>query len=477
MLRPLVLAALLASLSAPTQADPGAVAALERAPESKLVRDAGFAPDDIGFVAVDLDDGRAVAEHLADSLFIPASVAKLATVYPAQQLLGADFRFETKLYRAGDALYLQGGGDPVLDNIALRDLARQIKPDKNARWRSFFYDASSVAAEAEVDHGQPAEAVYNAGFGALNVDFNRVQINWSREDDGKIAFHPRAVADGLNVPADWIRLLPAEGAEPPGANFLYAGDGSGERWLYAPDLAETLPEDGALFLPVKAPAANTARVFRRIAADLSIALPEPRAGTVPTDAVLVGSIQSPPLPAVIAGLLKYSNNVTAELIGMAASRKLTGRVLDPTASSAALGGWLSNRLSYVDWSGFKLLNHSGLSSLNRASPRQIAAILTAIARDPVLTPLLSPIMGDDRGAMAEAKTGTMDFACGLAGFLTAKSGRRLAFTIFVIDRKRRAALDASFDSRVLAPTPGAQAWLGRAHALEEALLKNWRQRF
>src|SRR3954469_20122983 len=93
----------------------------------KAITAAGFDQSDIGFVLIDLDDGRALAEQTADALFIPASVAKLATVYPAQQVLGADFRFQTRLYRDGNALILKGGGDPVLTNIALRDLARQIQ--------------------------------------------------------------------------------------------------------------------------------------------------------------------------------------------------------------------------------------------------------------------------------------------------------------------------------------------------------------
>jgi serine-type D-Ala-D-Ala carboxypeptidase/endopeptidase (penicillin-binding protein 4) len=71
----------------------------------------------------------------------------------------------------------------------------------------------------------------------------------------------------------------------------------------------------------------------------------------------------------------------------------------------------------------------------------------------------------------------MDFVSGLAGYLTGKSGKRLAFAIFVIDREKRAALDANLDRRILAPTPGARGWVGRARGLENALLESWRNRF
>lgn len=460
------------------QADPAPADVDAATPDEQAIKSARLAPDDVGFVVVDLDDGRAVAEHAADSLFVPASVAKLATVYPAESLLGPGYRFETRLYRLGSVLYLQGGGDPVLTNSELRDLGSGLKSEAPAGgWTAFHYDAGAVGAAPEVDGGQPDQAVYNAGFGALNVDFNRIQINWARNEEGVLGFKARAVADGFNVPADWVHLLPATGETPPGANFLYAGDASGERWLYAPGLTETLEGDGAIFLPVKAPAANTAEVFRAIAQQSGVTLPEPSPDAVPAGAALIGTVSSPPLSEIMTGLLKYSNNMTAELIGLATSHRLTGQVLDQPASGAAIAGWLESRLSYVDWRGFKLVNHSGLSSENRVSPRQMAAIVTAIARDPVLSAMPQSIMGDDPGAAAVAKTGTMDFACGLAGFFTAKSGRRLGFAIFVIDRARRAKLDASFDSRILAPTPGAAGWLGRARGLEQKLLKAWRARF
>jgi D-alanyl-D-alanine carboxypeptidase/D-alanyl-D-alanine-endopeptidase (penicillin-binding protein 4) len=459
---------------APARAETAAAAT----PDAKAIAAAGFAPGDIGFVLIDLDDGRALSEQTADALFIPASTAKLATVYPAEQLLGPDFRFRTGLYLKGRTLYLRGGGDPVLDNVDLQELARQLKTRQpKDGFTAFLYDAGAVAAAPEVNSRQPIQATYNAGIGGLNVDFNRIQVNWSRDDEGKLVFQARAVADGLNVPADWVRFLPAQSAPPPGANFLYAGDESGERWLYAPDLPESLPDDGAIFLPVKHPALNAANVFRAIAKRDGVDLPAPRAGAVPDDATAVATVESAPLSEVMTELLKFSNNMTAELIGLATSKRLTGKVLDQRASSAALGDWLRQHFSYVDWTGFRLVNHSGLSTENRISPRQMGAILMAMARDPVLAKMPPQIMGDDPRAEARAKSGTMDFASGLAGFLTAKSGRRLAFAIFTIDRDKRTKLDQTVDTRILAPTPGARPWLGRARGLEYALLKIWRDRF
>jgi D-alanyl-D-alanine carboxypeptidase/D-alanyl-D-alanine-endopeptidase (penicillin-binding protein 4) len=475
-LRSLILTLLLVCAAAPLHAENPFHEAAVASDDAALLQKSGFKPGEVGFVLVDLDDGRAVAANYADALFIPASVAKLATVYAAETLLGPDFRFETRLYRAGSTLYLQGGGDPVLTNVELRELAKQAK-GQGGGITDFVFDATAVPERPEVDRGQPDQAVYNAGYGGLDLDFNRIEVDWTRGGGDKVTFTPHAIADGYNVKAEGIDFLPATSPSPPGAAFLYAGEAGVDKWLYAQGLVETLEETGATALPVKNPGMFAARTFRTIAQGQGLALPAPRPGAVPADATLVATVQSPPLPEIMKGLLKFSNNMTAELIGAAVSRKLTGAAQPGTGSAAAMADWLGKRLSYVDWRGFKLFNHSGLSTANRASPRQIAAILTAIARDPALAAMPNKTMGDDPGANAVAKTGTMDFASGLGGLLTAKSGRRFAFAIFMVDRDRRAKLDATFDSRILAPTPGARGWLGRARGLQQALLKSWRARY
>jgi D-alanyl-D-alanine carboxypeptidase/D-alanyl-D-alanine-endopeptidase (penicillin-binding protein 4) len=432
----------------------------------------GFSDDQVGFVVIDPATGRMLDAHNPDALFIPASVAKLATVYPAWQVLGAGFQFRTRLYRTGGTLYLQGGGDPVLTALDMRRALPALQATGLPKWQAFVYDAGLIGHRSEVNAAQPVAAVYNAGFGALNVDFNRIQLSWSRKS-GIVVFRARAVADGLNVPVDWVTFGPATGDLPPGANFVYAGDETGQRWIYPRDLPASLSDEGALFLPVKDAAGNTVAVFRRIAEIMGISLPPAIPGTVPADATPIGEIAGKPFPQVVTGLLKFSNNMTAELIGLNLSRRLTGRAVETGQSVGLTMDWLKRNLPDTDWQGFTLVNHSGLSTENRASPRQIAAILAAMAKDPVLVGTLAKDGKGGAHAATAAKSGTMDFAGGLAGFFNGSGGRRLAFAIFGIDAARRAKLDQTADVRILAPTPGSRAWTGRLHALEDAMISRW----
>ena len=61
-----------------------------------------FQPAHWGILVVDLAGGQTVYELNADRLFAPASVTKLFSTAAALDALGADYRFETPVYRRGE---------------------------------------------------------------------------------------------------------------------------------------------------------------------------------------------------------------------------------------------------------------------------------------------------------------------------------------------------------------------------------------
>ena len=77
------------------------------------------------------------------------------------------------------------------------------------------------------------------------------------------------------------------------------------------------------------------------------------------------------------------------------------------------------------------------------------------------------------GLQLIGKSGTMDYALGVAGYMMSGDTPRFAFVIFVFDRKRRAELDASMDRRILEPSPEAREWISRARRLERGILQRW----
>lgn len=85
-------------------------------------------------------------------------------------------------------------------------------------------------------------------------------------------------------------------------------------------------------------------------------------------------------------------------------------------------------------------------------------------------------MRDAKGKVIEghpvqvlAKTGTLNFVSGLAGYVVPPSGRQLAFAIFCADVPRRDAL-AMADREM---PPGGPAWVKRAKTMQGRLISRW----
>src|SRR3954471_2672932 len=73
------------------------------------------------------EKGNELVVQNADKSFVPASVTKIVTAWLAMDVLGADYRFETRFYLDGDrVLYVRGGGGPFLVSEALDQLASAL---------------------------------------------------------------------------------------------------------------------------------------------------------------------------------------------------------------------------------------------------------------------------------------------------------------------------------------------------------------
>lgn len=449
-----------------------------------------MASRDVGYLVIDLADGSVLASHNPDETFIPASVAKVPTIVAALGILGGEHRFSTGLYTTGieqggalqGDLYLRGGGDPFLSADNLQSLAQRLAARGVSRIDgNFYYDASQYLDRPQIDAGQPQAAGYNTGVSALSVNFNRVRLRW-RNGGGSVSGSAAAVTDNLVIPLDTIGFGTAPPGTPAGAPYQRAGSLSEDRWLLSPGL----PADGEDWLPVGNPPLLAAQILRDLAVGEGVALPVPQPGTTPLEAREMAVHDSFSLRAISREVLRYSNNLSAELIGLAASRNLTGIALSLDQSAEVLEAWLQQHVPSADWTGFRLVNHSGLSSSSRVSPAQMVGILRYADRPlggAVLDDLLRDMSWDALDDLnnprieVRAKTGTVSYGRGLAGYIDAASGRRLAFAVFVSDLPRRAALDASFDPRQRYSSPAASNWLERARALEGALVVGWAARF
>ncbi|MGF1552808.1 MAG: D-alanyl-D-alanine carboxypeptidase/D-alanyl-D-alanine-endopeptidase [Paracoccaceae bacterium] len=507
------LAAPPALAEAPARAPVPAPRSADLPPESRALLAASRVTGVTGWQVRDLDTGAVLDEWRAATPFVPASVAKLPTAAFALDRLGPEHRFETRVLAtapvigratSGD-LVLAGGGDPELDTDALDGLASLTAARLDRVQGDLLADPGAYGGIAAIAPGQPPEASYNPGVAALALNFNRVRVEWPGRGAPPATYaqaaRSRPTTDAVRVEtaARAVRVIEALPAD---------RETGAERWRLD---TRALKRPGGRWLPVRAPAAYAARVFADLARGAGADLGAPRVAPGAADAGghVVARHESAPLASILRRMLFHSTNVTAEMVGLGASAEepldalvartapgstvavlATGAAAAPVearaalpASARAMTRWAAARAGFApDDPGFHLANHSGLSIASRLSPERAVDLLIAEARlgRPVpgrvnpRRPLgVAQLLREKRVAVegdgidharlgVAAKTGTMDFVRGLAGYVHTPGGRRLAFAVFSNDLDRREGARR-----------GSRTWLARARSLEAGLVRAW----
>ena len=430
----------------------------------------------VGFAVVDVKSGRTLEGHAAQSGQPPASVTKAVTALYAIEALGMDHRFKTRLLATGPVengvlmgdLVLAGGGDPTLDTDGLAEMARQLKLSgvREVKGRFLVYGGALPFARA-VDEDQPDQVGYNPSVSGLNLNYNRVHFQWKRTGSKyEVTMDARTRKYRPDVTVARMLIMDRKGPV-----YTYTDGGSFDSWTVA---RRFLGKGGSRWLPVRKPEAYAGEVFATLARSHGIVLHPPEViRDAPEGRVLV-TRQSQKLRGILRDMLKYSTNLTAELVGLTATRARLGTAQSIRSSAREMSYWAREKLGMK---GARLVDHSGLGGLSRLSPAAMAQALAAAHRQGALKPILKDIpLRDTKGRVnrnhpvkVAAKTGTLYFTSALAGYMTAADGNEMAFAIFAADTERRAALPKKLSDR----PPGASSWNTRAKRLQQKLIERW----
>jgi D-alanyl-D-alanine carboxypeptidase/D-alanyl-D-alanine-endopeptidase (penicillin-binding protein 4) len=319
-----------------------------------------------------------------------------------------------------------------------------------------------------IDPGQPDHVSYSPAVSGIALNFNRVHFEWRRAGkgyavsmDGRTGkYRPDVTMAQMKVVA---RSLPI---------YTYAGEDGIDRWTVA---SGALGNGGARWLPVRNPAAYAGDVFRTMARAQGIVLQSAtRVSRLAGGGTVLVTHQSEPLEPILQDMLKYSTNLTAEMVGMTASVAAGARPASLAESGAAMSRWAAERFGMR---GTSLVDHSGLGDASKMTAQDLVGALVAARRDNRLRPLLKPFGLRDSGGRVmrdhpikvDAKTGTLNFVSGLGGYMTASDGTELAFAIFAADSRRRGQLTRAERER----PEGARGWNRRAKQVQQKLIERW----
>jgi serine-type D-Ala-D-Ala carboxypeptidase/endopeptidase (penicillin-binding protein 4) len=135
---------------------------------------AAMAPS--GLVLVVDAEGKELIAQNANKPFVPASVTKIVTAWLAMEVLGGNYRFETKFYLDDKrVLYVRGGGDPFLISEELAPLATELVAAIGKEpVTGIVLDASYYPSDLRIPGIEDTAEAYDALNSALAVNFNTI---------------------------------------------------------------------------------------------------------------------------------------------------------------------------------------------------------------------------------------------------------------------------------------------------------------
>ena len=433
-----------------------------------------------GILVVDAKRGDTLYSHNAGKLFMPASNMKIVTGSVALAQLGPDFRFNTAFVTAGPVcggvlhgdLLVMGRGDPSLSD-AMRDTAmipmREIADSLASRGirtvRGRVISGFDAFPGSELGYGWSwgdLGATYSAGVDELffNEGYGRVEVRGGKRSASPVTIRALTtthypdllIAARTGFSPDTLGPATVNGGGAVrGSRYRHRTadldvitDSLGQRlvldgWI-EPGVVDTIDvvfpnQNEAYLATLRGAIAHRGIHVQKRTRQLGTCAGATTARALDT----LFTYQSPPLRDILHAMEKPSQNQIAEILLRTIGLERAG------VGRADSGASVVER-QLLAWGaqpdGFVIRDGSGLSRYDYLSPETIVHILTAIQQDTAFHAFYDalPIAGVDgtienrmRGTAAEgnvhAKTGSINNARSLSGYVTTADGRELIFSL------------------------------------------------
>ncbi len=422
----------------------------------------------------ELGSGRLIVGHNEGSALIPASGIKVISSIAALETLGPSATLKTKVFVDGKIinnevhgdLLIKGEGDPYLVSERLwllaRDVARRgLKRIKGGiKVDSSFFD-SDEGNLTDLGKGQP----FASKLSAASVNFNSVEIHVVPSQKGKkpiVEFGPTnhqygRIVNNVRQTGGNSRNVRVENAITENGKEVFTIVGTiGRR-----------AKPKILYHAVNDPKAHFAYVFKNLLEREGVKIDggysgKGKAGEMP----LLGEVESLPLLELVRLMNTYSNNFMAEQIFRIMGAKKYGAPGTMAKGRKAAEAYV-NTIKPCKEDKVVVPNGSGLSWESRVSSRCFVALLQKNFHEfrSFADVVGSMPVGNETGTLkprfkkfgawfdpwkVRAKTGTLwsqGAVTSLVGFVPAKSGEILVFSI-ILNHKRRGS----------GPIPSMREW-------------------
>ena len=408
---------------------------------NKVIAESNINKSAISISVKDLKTGKTVFALHENKPVNPASTQKLVTSAASLNMLGQDYKFETKLYKStNNELFLKLGADPYFSTGDLKALFNAAKA-KNVLTPKMVYIDDYILDSVNWGEGWQWDDELNPlmpKFGPYNLDRNLINIIVAPTSPGA----PANVYPEVFYPIGFM-------------NLVTTGKTNTIKVVHNTNLpAGMLQIEGTVqkLTKVTIPVPNMKRYFRlRLEDSVSNAkieyygqiaekkLPE-------KNIYLIKSI-SHPLKTAMIDILQNSNNMVAETVFKIAGGKFVKNTGSIDSAIKMFNDFCSKQGLKVE--DIKIVDGSGVSKNNLMTADFMTSFLVAEAKldnfEVFKSAMASPGSGTLENRMLyfkdnlKAKTGTLTNISAIAGYIKTQKGRNLAFDIMINDPKVKQA--------------------------------------
>jgi len=405
----------------------------------------------------DMQNEKTLAAHDANLSLIPASSLKLITTGVALELLGEEYRYETKVLTDNYNVYLVGSGDPTLgapksdytkDTKALMlELAHTVANTGASQFSGSVLAISDVFDTAVVGDSWPYYDLgnyYASGVWGLNIRENYYDLFLDQNPSQGGA--PACCGTDPEIPGlRFINEL-SSGSPKSGDNaYIY-----GAPYGYQKFIRGSIPAGSSTFKikgSMPEPPLVAAQLLQKALKERNIDLSQSAAYTFEapnlSNAREVGLHRSPSMIDIITETNRKSINLYAEALLKTIALQQKGKPGSTKSGIKVIYDHLQSKGISTD--GLYMVDGSGMSPRNGISSKQFTAFLHSVYKQSDLYPAYknslaiigrqgtlqylmknSPIAGHLYG-----KSGSMERVRSYTGYIETQSGRTIAFSVII----------------------------------------------
>lgn len=399
-------------------------------------------------VLIETQSGQVIYSRDADQYFIPASNVKLLTTAAALSSLGPNFTIRTSVYgqqsNGQTTLQVVGRGDPTFGDDQLNSLGNQLR-NQGINSVSSLLGNDTYFAGPQVNPNWEWEDV-QAGYGA---SANSLIIN---ANELGLTLYPQAVGQPLRVEWDDPALHRQWQIE----NFSRSvGSGQPEYVSIGRDLSRPIlrvygqlisgaaPDTASIAVPN--PADYFVNRFRQTLGRQGITVTQSGLTTVEPTGSELAAVTSPPLAQWLIRTNRNSKNIYAEAI----LKSLAGRTADNATTAGIKAVETILQRSGINPDLYEIVDGSGLSRHNLATPQAFVDTLQAMAqsrhaasyRNSLAVAGSSGTLRNRLGGLRfVGKTGSLSHHASLSGYLDPTNHSPLVLSVIINNLDQRGSV-------------------------------------